>query len=276
MVSMRSLFAYFWRDEPRVIAFVACCCAVLLLAYWKRDALAVQFKNRLVLPALALLLVFGNPASAHILVTRAVETQSLRFFWLIPVSFLLAATVVAVIGRLPRRWLRAAAALAAVPVLVLCTHQLKTLRTNWQYATPNWQKTPQVVLDLCDAIMADDRYDDKRAAFTFPLDLWVRQYQPDIFLLFSWTGGENLDLRREMDPGDGRLVDLDAVGELAADDDCYYLVLPQDGNYTGSLEAHGYAVLCAVEGTPPGTGTDYGKTYLLYRLEEGAADADVH
>ena len=67
-----------------------------------------------------------------------------------------------------------------------------------------------------------------------------------------------------------------AVGELAADDDCYYLVLPQDGNYTGSLEAHGYAVLCAVEGTPPGTGTDYGKTYLLYRLEEGAADADVH
>ena len=60
MVSMRSLFAYFWRDEPRVIAFVACCCAVLLLAYWKRDALAVQFKNRLVLPALALLLVFGN------------------------------------------------------------------------------------------------------------------------------------------------------------------------------------------------------------------------
>ena len=207
MVSMRSLFAYFWRDEPRVIAFVACCCAVLLLAYWKRDALAVQFKNRLVLPALALLLVFGNPASAHILVTRAVETQSLRFFWLIPVSFLLAAAVVAVIGRLPRRWLRAAAALAAVPVLVLCTHQLKTLRTNWQYATPNWQKTPQVVLDLCDAIMADDRYDDKRAAFTFPLDLWVRQYQPDIFLLFSWTGGENLDLRREMDPGDGRLVE---------------------------------------------------------------------
>ena len=46
--------------------------------------------------------------------------------------------------------------------------------------------------------------------------------------------------------------------------------------HTGSLEAHGYTVLCAVEGTPPGTGTDYGKTYLLYRLEEGAADADVH
>lgn len=275
MVSMRSLFAYFWKDPPRVVYFVICCCLVLLLAYWKRDRVALLLKNKIVLPSLLLLLAFGNPVSAHILVTRAEETQSLRFFWLIPVSLFLALTTVFLLDRLPRRWLKGAAALAVVPVLLWSAGSLQFLRQCWKNETPNWYKIPPVVTDLCDHILSDTTYEDKRAAFVFPLNLWVRQYDADIFLLFSWAGGENLDLRSAMDTESAEPLDLTEISLLAAEDDCYYLVLPREGEYTGSLEPQGYreiyAALWPAQREDPNN--DYAKEYVLYRLEKGAADA---
>lgn len=278
MVSMRSLFAYFWKDQPRVIYFVICCILVLLLAFWKRDKVSILLKNTIVLPAILLLLVFGNPFSAHILVTQAEETQSLRFFWLIPVSLFLAVTTVLVLDILPRRWLKALGALIVIPVLVLSANQLQTLRLVWKNETPNWYKIPPVVTDLCDYILADDTYEDKRAAFVFPLNLWVRQYNSDIFLLFSWAGGENLELREAMDPETAEPMDLTEVSLLAAEDDCYYLVLPREGDYTGSLETHGYREVYSTTWTPRNEdpNNDYAKEYVLYRLEKGDADADIH
>lgn len=276
MVSMRSLFAYFWQDEPRVLYFVFCCIVVVLLAFWLRDKVAVQLRNKIVLPALLLVVVFGNPVSAHILVTRAVETQSLRFFWLIPVSLFLAATTVWLIGFLPRRWLKGAAALGVAAVLLVSGQQFTVLRSCWENVTPNWYKIPPVVVDLSDFILADDTYDDKRAAFVFPLNLWVRQYDSGIFLLFSWTGGENLDLRKAMDTESEEPIDLTEVAELAAEDDCYYLVLPREWDYTGSLEGSGYREVYAAAGipNPEDPDDDYSREYVIYRLEKGAADAD--
>lgn len=272
MVSMRSLFAYFWRDQPRVICFVLCCAAVLLLAWWKRDALAVQLKNKIVLPAALLLVVFGNPVSARILVTQAEETQSLRFFWLIPVSLFLAVAAVLLLDRLPRRWLKGVAAAAIVPVVLLGSRQFTALRANWQNDTPNWYKIPQVVVDLCDYILEDDTYTENRAAFVFPLNLWVRQYDSDIFLLFCWAGGENLDLRDAMEMEEGEIVNLNRISYLAAEDDCQYLVIPAEGRYVGSLEKYGYTQVYAARGSLGEEVDDYDKEYLLYRLEKGAAD----
>lgn len=276
MVSMRSLFAYFWQDPPRVVYFAVCCCLILLLAFWKRETVAVQLKNKIVLPAILLVVVFGNPVSAHILVTRAEETQSLRFFWLIPVSLFLAVTTVFLLDHLPRRWLKGAAALVVVPVLLASGQQLQNLRSCWENATPNWYKIPPVVVDLCDYILEDDTYADKRSAFVFPLNLWVRQYTSDIFLLFSWTGGENLDLRKAMDTESGQPIDLDEVSSLAAEDDCYYLILPREGAYTGSLEGSGYREVYAAAGPaqPDGSDDEYSQEYVLYRLEKGDTDAD--
>ena len=116
MVSMRSLFAYFWKDQPRVIYFVLCCLVIFALAYCKRYPTVTRLRNRIVLPALLILVVFGNPVSAHILVTKTLETQSLRFFWLIPVSLFLAATTDVLIDFVPNRGIKEVMAVAVIPV----------------------------------------------------------------------------------------------------------------------------------------------------------------
>lgn len=268
MVSMRSLFAYFWKDQPRVLYFVFCCCLVLLLAYWKRNQTALQLKNKIVLPAILLIVVFGNPVSAHILVTKAVETQSLRFFWLIPVSLFLAAATVMIVDFIPKRWLKIVVAIVVIPILLFSGRGLKILRLNWQNNTPNWYKIPPVVIDLCDYILADDTYSEKSVACCFPLNLWVRQYTSDIYLPFSWSGGENIDLLNAMNLEGEKAIDLNLIARLSEEKEYHYIVLPREGNYVGSLKSYGYDEVYAVDANPESDEKTYDREYVLYRLEE--------
>lgn len=268
MVSMRSLFAYFWKDQPRVIYFVLCCLVILALAYCKRYPIATRLRNRIVLPALLVLVVFGNPVSAHILVTKTLETQSLRFFWLIPVSLFLAATTVVLLDFVPNRGIKVVMAVAVIPVLFLSGNGLQILQKNWKNDAPNWYKIPPVVIDLCDYIVSDDNCSEKSAAFCFPLNLWVRQYESQIFLPFCWTAGEDLDLLHAMEPGEGQTINLTLVSYLSSDKRYSYIVLPREGQYVGSLETYGYYEVYSVDTNPDSDESPYDKEYVLYRLEE--------
>lgn len=268
MVSMRSLFAYFWKDQPRVLYFVFCCCLVLLLAYWKRNQLALQLKNKIVFPAILLIVVFGNPVSAHILVTKVMETQSLRFFWLIPVSLFLATATVMIVDFIPKRWLKIVVAIVVIPILLFSGRGLKILRLNWQNNTPNWYKIPPVVIDLCDYILADDTYSEKSVACCFPLNLWVRQYTSEIYLPFSWSGGENHDLMKAMELQEGKAIDLNLVGRLSAKKSYGYIVLPREQDYFGSLESYGYREIYSIDINPESDENVYDREYVLFRLEE--------
>lgn len=268
MVSVRSLFAYFWKDQPRVLYFVFCCCLVLLLAYWKRNQLALQLKNKIVFPAILLIVVFGNPVSAHILVTKVMETQSLRFFWLIPVSLFLATATVMIVDFIPKRWLKIVVAIVVIPILLFSGRGLKILRLNWQNNTPNWYKIPPVVIDLCDYILADDTYSEKSVACCFPLNLWVRQYTSEIYLPFSWSGGENHDLMKAMELQEGKAIDLNLVGRLSAKKSYSYIVLPREQDYFGSLESYGYREIYSIDINPESDENVYDREYVLFRLEE--------
>ena len=267
MVSMRSLFAYFWKDQPRVIYFVFCCCLVLLLAYWKQNQTALRLKNGIVLPAFLLLMVFGNPASAHILVTYAVETQSLRFFWIIPVSIFLAAATVMILDFIPKRWLKIAVAFMVIPILLFFGRGLQVLRLNWQNNTPNWYKIPPVVIDLCDYVMEDITTEEKSVACCFPLNLWVRQYNSEIYLPFSWVNKENIELAEAMDGTNGKIVDLDEVSYIASASRYSYIVIPREGDYVGKLETNGYYEIYSVDANPIDDENVYDQEYVLYRLE---------
>lgn len=268
MVSMRSLFAYFWKDQPRVIYFAVCCCLILWLAFRKKDRIATRLRDKIVLPSLLLLVIFGNPVSAHILVTHAVETQSLRFFWLAPISLLLAAATVMLLSFVPQRTLKIIAALAVIPILFLSGRRLQILQKNWQYETPNWYKIPTVVIELCDYIMQDENCEEKSAAFCFPLNLWVRQYEPRIYLPFAWTGGENRELMYAMQVSDGEVMDLDEVARLASDKQYSYIVIPAKAASQGSLETGGYQKVYSVDVNPNSDEDQYDRGYVLYRLEE--------
>lgn len=269
MVSVRSLFAYFWKDQFRVLYFAVCCCVVLLLAYKKHHYTVSLLRDKIVLPAILILVMFGNPISAHILVSRTVETQSLRFFWLIPISLFLAAATVVLLDFVPGRRVKVVVAAIIIPILLLSGNGLRVLRKNWQYDTPNWYKIPPVVIELCDYIMEDDANTEKSLACCFPLSLWVRQYESDIYMPFAWYGAENPELWAAMNKVDDQFIDLDLVSQLASEASYSYIVLPREENYIGSMETYGYREVYSLNKGAERDADQYNKEYVIYRLEEG-------
>ena len=89
MVSTRSLLAYLMADEAKVIYFIFCCVIVLMLSTQCKQRIFVELRNKVVFPAILLLIFVLNPVSAHLFVSSNMETQSLRFIWLIPTTILL-------------------------------------------------------------------------------------------------------------------------------------------------------------------------------------------
>ena len=114
-----------------------------------------------------------------------------------------------------------------------CGKSIASIKSVWTWNTPNWYKVPQSVVELCDYIMSDSSIESKVVAFPFPLNLWVRQYQPGIIMPFAWDVTECQDLHDAMEEDP---INLDHVSSLAADFGCTYVVLQADANYIGCME----------------------------------------
>lgn len=275
MVSMRSLLAYFWVDRPRVIYFVLCCAVVVLLAWKRRDEASRALRRYVVAPAAVLLVLLLNPVVAHFLVTKYEETRSLRFFWLIPASLLMAAASVLLVDWLRPRALRLLAAVV-LPLGVLATvNGFQSLRHTWQNRITNWYKVPGSVMELCDAIVAESGA--TKAVFPTPLNLWVRQYRPEIEQPYAWTKVNQasqaaVTIYETLETDEGA-VDLDALGTAAAEGGYEYIVLAENGDYTGDLAPYGYAEVYRVGAEPDQVENAYDETYILYRRTEGAHNA---
>lgn len=110
MVSTRSLLAYLMADEAKVIYFIFCCVIVLMLSTQCKQRIFVELRNKVVFPAILLLIFVLNPVSAHLFVSSNMETQSLRFIWLIPTTILLSCVTVLLIYKFCKRWERIIAA----------------------------------------------------------------------------------------------------------------------------------------------------------------------
>lgn len=268
---MRSLLAYFWVDKPRVIYFVLCCLVVLVLAWKRRDILSRELQRYIVLPSAVLLVVLLNPVVAHLLVTGYEETRSLRFFWLVPVTLLLAAVTVLLVDWLPRRGVKVLAAVAVPLVLVVASGGFSRLRDTWQNRFTNWYKVPEVVIQLDDWILHDDSGLEKTAVFPTPVNLWVRQYCPEIELPYEWT-----KVNWEFDPAAelywvieeaGDTVNLDEVNYWAVVGGYNYIVLDSAESYIGSLQD--YEEVYRVDVDPEQDTDYYDREYTIYRLAEG-------
>lgn len=268
MVSMRSLLAYFWVDKPRVLYFVLCCLLVLVLAWKRRDVLSRGLRRYIVLPSVVLLVILLNPVVAHLLVTKYEETRSLRFFWLVPVTLLLAAVTVLLVDWLPRRYQKVLAAVAVPLVLVAASGGFRSLRATWQNRFTNWYKVPEVVIQLDDWILSDEAGLEKTAVFPTPLNLWVRQYRPEIELPYEWT---KINWKSDAAPELYRVieeeedaVDLDEVNHWAVKGGYNYIVLDSMENYTGTLQD--YEEVYRVDIDPAQDTNSYDREYILYRL----------
>lgn len=270
MVSMRSLLAYFWVDKLRVIYFVVCCVIILLLACKGKDRCATKVFHYIALPSIALLVFLLNPLVAHVLVTNYYETQSLRFFWLIPVSLLLAVVTVRLISGFRCRKHRLLISIVVPIALLTFSNNFTQLRGTWQNHITNWYKVPPVVKALDDWIMNDDSGLKKSAVFPQPLNLWVRQYRPEIELPFEWHRiNEQFAPAIELyyiieEPKDE--IDLHQVEYWAKKGNYSYIVLDSSEHYKGKLSD--YQEVYRIDVDQSKDSNPYDREYILYRLEE--------
>lgn len=271
MVAMRTMLAYLCVDKARIVWFFVCCAVTLILAWKLKTAETVRLRDKIALPAMALIVLNLNPVSAHFLLKDSVETQALRFVWLIPATAFMGCATVLLVDLLRPKAVKLAAA-AAVPFVILCfCNGFYRAQHTWTNTTPNWYKIPPVVVDLCDEIAEDDAYTEKKAIFPMPLNLWVRQYRAEIEMPFAWYGHDWYDETRialfeAMSP-DAEVIDLDKLGENAVKGGYTYIVLAEDGEYSGSIEDYGFEEIYRVQYPTVQNAKDYDKTYVLYRQE---------
>ena len=268
---MRSLLAYFLVDKPRVIYFVLCCLLVLVLAWKRRDALSLRLRRYIVWPSVVLLVLLLNPVVAHLLVTKYEETRSLRFFWLVPVTLLLAAVTVLLVDWLPRRYQKILAAVAVPFVLLAFSDGFSHLSVTWQNQFTNWYKVPEVVIRLDDWILNDDDGLEKTAVFPTPVNLWVRQHRPEIELPYectkvNWQSDAAAELYWAIEEAEDA-VDLDEVNDWAVQGNYNYIVLDSAETYIGTLQD--YEEVYRIDIDPTQDTNSYDREYILYRLAEG-------
>lgn len=269
MVSMRSLLAYFWVDKPRVIYFAICCIVVLLLTFKWKDRFGAKAFQYIVLPSMVLLVLLLNPLVARLLVTKYYETQSLRFFWLIPVSVLMAIVTVRLIFTFQHRGQKVLRGIVVPIILLMFSGGFIHLRGTWKNQVTNWYKIPSVVIALDDWIMNDNTCLRKSAVFPQPLNLWVRQYRPEIELPFeweriNWQSAAAVELYYISSNEDG--VDLCQLEYWAKEGGYNYIVLASDEQYEGELVS--YQEVYRIDVDPSRDTNSYDREYILYRLTE--------
>lgn len=270
MVSMRSLLAYFWIDQARVIYFIVCCLLVLFLIWRSKDRFAIKVFQYIVLPSVVLLVILLNPLTAHLLVTRYEETRSLRFFWLIPVSLLLTLVTVRLISSFSGRKSRILLAMLIPIILLAFSDNFRQLRATWQNRITNWYKVPPVVMALDDWIMQDNSGLKKSAVFPQPLNLWVRQYRPEIELPFewwrlNWQSEAATELYYLMEDSSDA-IDLCQVEYWAKEGGYNYIILDSADKYMGELSV--YQEVYRIDIDPSKDTNAYDREYILYRLTE--------
>lgn len=217
-------------------------CASLFLFFREKE----RFKRILLvyLPALwiGILLL---PFTYELVATFIDEELYYRFFWMLPMSLVIAYAAVEVYHLCQGKYKR-----LAIVGLVLCMILSGDfVYDNWRYSkAENVYHVPDSVVDICDLMHAEGR--EVMAAFPMDLLQYVRQYDSTIcmpygrnILVVNW--GINHPLYEAIE---AETVDLTILGEIAAMYNCAYVVLAEAKKCEGDLSGAGYVLKDTLHG----------------------------
>lgn len=169
-----------------------------------------------------------------------------RILWLLPMSVIIAYAGIKVVGGIAGRWKSITAGIL-VTVMIIVTG-------DYVYDNPFFSKAqnrfhvPQIVADVCDAIIVPGR--EVRAAFPSDFLPYVRQYTANICMPYgrdlvvdTWTEQNELYDAMVTSP-----ADCEKIAELAAQQDCHYIIIHEQFERKGSFEGTEYYLKDTVDG----------------------------
>lgn len=194
-----------------------------------------------------ILLLFYNPLVTWIVSEHIDGEIYYRILWLLPVTVVLAFTIVDIYGKLQGKK-KGIFAVAAVCVIAISG--------SYVYLDPlyseaeNMYHVPQSVVDICDMIEVEGR--EVMAVFPEELLIYVRQYSPVVCMPYgrevtvdrwNFTQGNRLYKAMEADR-----IKAEKLAELAREKLCAYIILPEDKEVVGNLNDYDFETFGAVEG----------------------------
>lgn len=214
-------------------------CLVYLFFQEKDKGKRVLF---LYVPAI-LFVLFFNPLFIRVVYGVVGEEIYYRILWLMPVTIVIAYTIVKLYGRL-----KGAKAYGFLGVSLL----LVVISGSCIYRNPAFTKAenlyhvPQEVVDICDAIKVDGR--EVMAVFPAELITFVRQYSPMVCMPYGrealverWRLGNDFYVAME-----AKMLNAEVISGFAKQNSCHYVIIRADKPVIGDFEDYDYVEFARV------------------------------
>ena len=187
-----------------------------------------------------LLLLFFNPIFYKVFGNLTEDAIYFRFLWLLPITMVIAYTVIKIYSTLNG---------AKKYVFVLLSFVLIMFSGRLVYLNPLFERAenpyhvPQEVIEICDMIEVEGR--EVVAAVPREFILYVRQYSATVCMPYG------RDVFSYYDPFyammNEAVIEVEKLAELAKQAGCHYIVLNEEKELDGNLEDFSYEVFGKVD-----------------------------
>lgn len=180
-----------------------------------------------------ILLLFFNPLFFKVFGDITEEAIYFRFIWLLPITIVIAYTIVKI-----RRGLQGTkkTVFSLIAVLLIMISGKPVYSNPLFERAENQYHVPAEVVEICDSIRVEGR--EVMAAFPREFLLYVRQYSPYVCMPY---GRDSLGLYNELlDVLEQDVVDVERLAGLAKQNGCHYVIFSKEQTFQGRLEDYSY------------------------------------
>jgi hypothetical protein len=194
---------------------------------------------------IVLLLIFFNPWIADLFYRYIGDEIYYRILWLIPMSVLIAYSLLHIYMHLAGRKKQIFAGVACVLLIVSGNYVYDDIHFR---PAENLYHIPQSVVEICDYIEVEGR--EVMAAFPHEMIQYVRQYSPIVCMPY---GREvMLNLWGNYDPFyaqvEAKVLDVEQITKLAQETGCHYVIVNAEKEKIGDFESYNFTLQISVQG----------------------------
>lgn len=137
-----------------------------------------ELRYKFLLPVFLMLFITVNPVLYTYIFRRIIYW---RLLWMLPTAILIAATVVVLLKRCNKLWMKWGLLLVTIAFIILQGEYIFT----YGVFTPrsNWEKLSQETIDVCDIMLELD--ESPRVIVPVGLSTEIRQYAPEVKLMYG-------------------------------------------------------------------------------------------